>query len=192
MPSFIDRSFDPDYVYNTNWKENPPMGLVTKLKIGDKELAADQICKNPTAPTEDIKAVMVLDQIHWQGGNSDPIAISGLISVPNRQIVAALNSGSSRTDTGVTCQFVVFDYDYDASKEAPKYFKSFHTNDTDIKGRVQPGSLMIRHEPVLADGMPVTYYIQFGFKPVEQLAQDLHHAVSASGNMVAPWGPRTG
>ncbi len=192
MPNPINRSFDPDCVYNGNWRENPPMGFVTKLKVGDKTLAADQICKKPTTPTEDIKVVLVMDEIQWQGGNADAISVSGLISVPNRQMIAELTSSSSRTDTSVMCQFVVFDYDYSASAESPKYFESFHTNNTDIKGRIQPGSLRVRHEPVLAEGMPVTYYIQFGFKPVEQLAQDLHYAVRAGGNLVAPWGPRTG
>jgi hypothetical protein len=76
--------------YNFKKDKQTTVGFITKLNLGATALAADQTCKDPTNPSQDIKVIAVLSDVLWETGVTDAIYFSGQLSVANRQSIAQL------------------------------------------------------------------------------------------------------
>lgn len=189
MPTF-HRSLDIYQGYNYKKDKQTSVGYVTKIKIGDVELAADQTCKDPMNPTTDLKVVAVLSDALWETGVTDALYLTGQISVPNRQGVALMVI-SDLTKVEVIMQFTVYEYDLGAKK----YFKSFHANDTDLKGLVEKrGSdlnVSVAEEASEEIQSPPNFSFSIGIKPQPE-AQALHIATSDTNKITKSWGLKLG
>ncbi|HEX2572922.1 MAG TPA: hypothetical protein VH877_25445 [Polyangia bacterium] len=176
--------------YNYKKDKQTPVGFLTKIKVGDKELAVDQTVKNPVTPTEDLKCVAVLSDVLWETGVTDAVYLSGQLSVINKQDVALL-ALTDLTKVDVTYQFTVFAYD----PVAKAYFKAFHSNDTDMNGilekRGEDLNISVSEDPSTEVQSPENYAFQVGIKP-QPSAQALHIATSSTKNVVKSWGLKVG
>lgn len=115
--------------YDFNKDEQATVGFITTMKIGGKELKANQTVKDPLAPTSDLAVVAVISDASWDTGPTDTVYLSGQISTTNKQVVAML-ALSDLAKVEVTFKFTIYEYDPVAST----YYKCFHTDDKDLTG----------------------------------------------------------
>jgi len=185
MPS-LHKSLDIYQGYNYKKDKQTPVGFITKMKIGEQDMTADQTCKDPTNPTADIKAVAVLSGIMWELGVTDPVQFAGQITTGNKQNIALLVI-NNLTNIEVTFQYSVYDYDL----VAKKYFLAFHSNNADMKGLVEKLgedlNVSVSDEPSVEVASPANYAFRIGVKPQPQ-AQQLHVATGDQKNVVKSWG----
>lgn len=189
MPQFT-RNLDVYQGYNYKKDKQTPTGYLTKLTVGGTALAVDQTCKDPTAATTDLKCVAVLNNVLWETGITDAVYLSGQISVTNRQNIAQLVY-LSLTTVEVLFQFTVYEYD----PLAKKYFMSFHSNATDMKGilekRGEDLNVSVADTPSTEVQSPENYTMQIGIKP-QPTAQSLHIATGDQKTVVKAWGLTVG
>jgi len=169
MPTF-QKSCDIYQGYNFKKDVQTPVGFITALKIGDTELSADQTCKDPMSPEDDLKVVAVLSGSLWELGVTDALYFSGQLSVGNKQKVQMLTY-KDLTKVDTTCTFTV--YDYDPVQKA--YFKCKLPTD-DASTEVQS---------------PENYAFQIGIKP-QPSAQQITIATSFTDKVVKAWGLTVG
>jgi hypothetical protein len=191
MPEFR-KVLDIYQGYNFKKDKQTPVGFITKLKLGDKELKADQTCKNPTKPDEDVKAVAVLSDVLWETGVTDAVYFSGQVSVENKQFIQEL---IYNTMTNVICEFQFSVYEYDPAQDKKKYYLCFHSNNTDMKGllekRGEELNLTVADDPSAQVQSPLNYAFQTGVKPQPD-AQVLQVAVGDGKNFTKAWGLKIG
>jgi hypothetical protein len=191
MPEFR-KILDVYQGYNFKKDKQTAVGFVTKLKFGETELKADQTCKNPTKPEEDLKVVAVLSDILWETGITDAIYFSGQVSVQNKQDIQAL---IYKTMTDVLCEFQFSVFDYDPAPDKKKYYLCFHSNNKDMKGLIEKKgedlNLTVADDASTQVQSPLNYAFQTGIKPQPE-AQDLQVAVGDSKNFTKAWGLKLG
>lgn len=189
MPSFR-RTLDVYQGYNYKKDKQTPVGFITKLKLGETTLTADQTCKDPTNPTTDLKAVAVLSDIQWDTGVTDAIYFAGQVSVTNKQNILTLVY-TSMTNVLAEFQFSVYDYD----PLAKKYFLAFHSNNTDMKGILEKNgeelNLAVADDASTQVQSPENYAATTGIKP-QPSAQALQVAVGDGKNFAKAWGLTVG
>lgn len=186
----IDRACDIYQGYNFKKDVQSTVGFLTSIKVGDKELTADQACKDPESPTDDLKVVAVLNQSNWATGVTDPLYFSGQISPANKQEVAMLVL-NDLTKVEVVAQFNVYEYDL----VEKKYFKSFHTDDTDMNGLVEKSGedlvIGVANDASSEVESPENFAFWVGVKP-QASAQSIHIATSATAKVAKGWGLQVG
>src|SRR4051812_944577 len=94
--------------YNFKRDVHTRVGYITKLKLGDTEITADQKCKDPTE--QDVAAVAVLRDVAWPTGVTDALYFAGQVSIASKQAIAQLVY-STLVDIKIEYQFKVFEYD---------------------------------------------------------------------------------
>jgi hypothetical protein len=185
MPEFR-KVLDVYQGFNYKKDKQTPVGFITKLKLGETDLAADLACKDPTNPTSEIKAVAVLGDVLWETGVTDAVYFTGQVSVDNKQSIAVLVY-TSMTNVLAEFQFSVYDYD----PKAKKYYLAFHSNSTDMKGilekRGEELNLNVADDPSTQVQSPINYTFSTGIKP-QPSAQDLQVAVGDGKNFAKAWG----
>ncbi|NLE87861.1 MAG: hypothetical protein GX607_15850 [Myxococcales bacterium] len=171
--------------YNYKKDRQTPVGFITSLKIGDKDLAADQTVKDPLNPEDDLKVVAVLSGALWQLGPTDALYFSGQVSVASKQRCQELLF-KSLTKVEVVFQFSVYDYD----PIAKKYFKCL-TVDADMKGILEKNgddlNLALAEDKSTEVQSPENYAFQIGIKPQPE-SQNITVAVADQKNIVKGWG----
>jgi hypothetical protein len=176
--------------FNFKKDKQGPVGFITKIKVGGKDLKADMNCKDPTNPKQDLKAIAVMDDVQWDMGLTDAVYLSGRLSAENRQTVAQLVI-NDLTDIETVFQFSVYDYD----PVAKKYYLAFHTNKTDVKGLLEKRgddlNVQVGDDPATEVQSPINYHFTIGIKP-QPLAQTLHVAVADQKPVVKAWGLKLG
>jgi hypothetical protein len=172
--------------FNYKKDKQTPVGFLTKLKLGDKDLKADLTCKDPTNPTQDLKVVAVLRDILWETGVTDAVYLTGQVSMNNKQEISLLVY-TSMTNVDSEFQFSVYDYD----PVAKQYFLCFHSNKKDMKGilekRGEDLNLSVADDQAAEVQSPINYTFNTGIKPQPQ-AQDLQVAVGNGKNFAKAWG----
>lgn len=163
------------------------IGHITSLKIGDKEFKKDLAVTLPTKIKGDkVKVVGVISNIYWEGGHSDPIMFDCRVSSDNKESSALLQH-QELSDTKVVYSFVVYDYD----PKEKRFYPSFHTNETDLKGMVAKsgGELDLAIDMDQASDVvsPKNYSLILGVMPTEE-EQAVHYAVNLSAKFVKKWG----
>jgi len=189
MPEYR-RSLDVYQGYNYKKDKQTSVGFITKMKIGDTDLTADQTCKDPTNPTQDLKVMAVLSGVLWETGVTDAVYFSGQISTPNRQNVALMVI-TNLTNIVTVFQFSVYDYD----PLAKKYFLAFQSNGTDMNGLIEKRgedlNLSVADDVSTEVQSPENYAFQIGVKP-QASAQALHISTADQKNVVKSWGLKVG
>ncbi len=185
MPVFR-RVLDAYQGYNFKKDKQTPVGFITKLAIGDSDIAADQFCKDPTHPVTDLKVVAVLTDVLWEVGVTDAVYFSGQVSTASKQAISLLVY-SALVNIDVTFQFAVYEYD----PLAKKYFLSFHSNGNDMKGllekRGEELNLSVSDDASTEVQSPQNYAFAIGIKPKPE-AQVLQVATGDQKNVVKAWG----
>jgi hypothetical protein len=185
MPQFR-KQCDVYQGYNFKKDQQGTVGFITKLTVGGVTFNADQTCKNPLKPTDDLKIVAVASDVLWELGVTDAVYLTGQLSVYNRQNIMDLVI-NNMTSIEVSFQFIVFDYD----PVAKAYFKCFHCNDKDMKGILEKKgkdlNLTITEEASTDIQSPENYTFNVGVKP-QPSAQALTIASSSKKNVVKSWG----
>lgn len=185
MPEFR-KQCDIYQGYNFKKDKQQVVGFITSLTIGGTALAVDTTCKDPTNPTSDLKVVAVCSDVLWELGVTDAVYFTGQVSVYNRQTLANMVI-NSLTNIEVVYKFIVYDYD----PVAKVYFKTFHCNDTDMKGVLEKKgddlNLTIAEQPSTEVQSPENYTLTTGIKPQPE-AQSLTVCTSSTKNVVKSWG----
>jgi hypothetical protein len=187
MPQFA-RSLDVYQGFNFKKDKQAPVGFVTKLKVGEHELAADQeTIRDPEQPDKALgtKVVGVLNHFLWETGYTDAMYMSLQISTGNKQMVAAALMGTwSNVEVGFS--YVV--YEYDPLKK--KYFKSSYA-DAELKGILEKNgdslNLSVADDPSNEVQSPKNFTLQVGIKP-QTLEQMVNMATGTGKNLSKIWG----
>jgi len=189
MPTFA-RACDVYQGYNFKKDKQSTVGFLLSIKIGDTTLTADQTCKDPTAPTTDVKCVAVLNHFLWETGVTDAIYFSGQVTVTNKQSVSLLTY-TDLSKVEAVFQFSVYEYD----PAAKVYYLSCHSNSTDMKGIIEKNgselNLSVADDPSTEVQSPLNFAFQVGIKP-QPSAQNINLATSQSGKIVKSWGLAVG
>ncbi len=189
MPQF-SRSLDIYQGFNFKKDKQGNVGFLNTFKIGGKELKADlETIKNPEKPTEDLKAVAVLNQYLWETGATDSMYLSGQISTENRQTLAMLIMSDL---TNIEVQFSYTIYQYDPLDK--KYYKSnFHKSA--LLGLVEKSGeelkLMVADDPDEEVHSPQNFSFQIGIKP-QPKEQQVTLASAPQMKVEKKWGFKSG
>lgn len=183
-----NRPLDIYQGFNYNKDLQTPVGFITALKIGTESLTADLTCKNPTNSTQNLMAVAVLNHAYWGCGVTDPILLSGQVSVTNRQKIAMLVLEGL---TNITVEFQYSVYDYDPADDKSKYYLAFHSNSTTMKGLLElqgPDlNISVGDDRATEVQSPINYPMTIGIAPQPE-AQSIHIAVADGKNVAKAWG----
>jgi hypothetical protein len=187
MPQFA-RSLDVYQGFNFKKDKQAPVGYITKLKVGDVELKADQeSIKDPEQPDKALanKVVGVLNHYLWETGITDAMYFSAQISTTNKQTVSAALLG---TWSNVEVSFTYTIYEYDPAQK--KYFKSNYI-DKELKGILEKNgedlNLTVADDPSHEVQSPKNFTLQVGIKPAT-LEQTVNMATGSGKNLVKQWG----
>jgi hypothetical protein len=187
MPQFA-RSLDVYQGFNFKKDKQAPVGYITKLKVGDVDLVADQeSIKDPEQPDKALahKVVAVLNHYLWETGITDAMYFSAQISTSNKQTISAALLG---TWANVEVQFTYTIYEYDP--HAKKYFKS-NFIDAELKGILEKNgddlNLSVADEESREVQSPKNFTLQVGIKP-QTLEQTVNLATGSGKNIVKQWG----
>jgi hypothetical protein len=166
------------------------VGFITKLTIGGVDFTADQTCKNPLKPTEDLEVVGVASDVLWELGVTDAVYLTAQLSVLNRQSVMGLLI-DSMPHIETVFKFMVFEYD----PVAKAYFKCFDGASADLKGLLEKKgedlNLAVSEQPSTEVQSPENYTMNIGVKP-QPSAQTMTVASSSQQNVVKAWGLAVG
>lgn len=181
----LDLNLDVYQGYNFKKSEQSSCGFVTKMKIGDKEITADQSVKNIVDPEKELLVVGVLGNVLWHTGVTDPILLDMQISLTNKQNIKLLML-KEMVKIDVTFQFICFEFDCDKNQ----FFPAFHANDTDLAGIVHKdqGKLMlaVNDDPSTTVKQPQNFRMVLKIEPTKE--QTLHVATSVPGKIGKQWG----
>lgn len=187
MPQFA-RSLDIYQGFNFKKDKQVSVGFITKLKVGDIDLLADQeSIKDPEQPGQnlDTKVVGVLSHYLWETGVTDGIYLSGQISVTNKMSVASALLG---TWANIEVKFQYRLYEYDPIVK--KYFKS-NFSDKELMGILEKNgddlNLSVADDPSTEVQSPKNFTLQVGIKP-QTVEQSLNLATGSGKNIVKQWG----
>lgn len=187
MPQFA-RALDIYQGFNFKKDKQAPVGYITKLKVGDNELKADQeTIKDPEQPDKPLKnkVVGVLNHYLWETGVTDAMYFSAQVSTSNKQTVAAALLGTW-SNVEVVFSYTVYEYD----PLAKKYFKSNYI-DKDLKGILEKNgdelNLSIADDPSTEVQSPKNFTLQVGIKPQTE-EQTVNIATGSGKNLTKQWG----
>jgi hypothetical protein len=187
MPQFA-RSLDVYQGFNFKKDKQAPVGYITKLKLGDIELKADQeTILDPEQPGQALstKVVGVLSHYLWETGITDGMYVSAQISVGNKQVVASALLGTW-ANIEVIFQYTVYEYD----PIAKKYYKS-NFADAELKGVLEKNgddlNLSVADDPSTEVQSPKNFTLQVGIKP-QTLQQSVNLATGSGKQLVKQWG----
>jgi hypothetical protein len=186
MPSF-SRSLDIYQGFNFKKDKQTPVGFVTKLKLGDVELAADQqSVKDPEQPGQNLSGVVgVISHYMWETGTTDGMYLSMQISVKNKTDLSA-KLLTDWTNMEVVFAYVIYEYD----PVEKKYFKSNWT-EPELQGILEKNgddlNLTVADNPSNEVQSPKNFTLQAGIKP-QTVEQTVNMATGFNKNVSKIWG----
>jgi len=187
MPQYA-KSLDIYQGFNFKKDKQTSVGYITKLKVGDVELAADQTTiKDPEQPGADLgtKVVGVLSHYLWETGTTDAMYLSAQISTANKQSLSA-KLLTDWTNMEVSFTYVVYEYD----PREKKYFKSNHL-DAELQGILEKNgndlNLTVADDASREVQSPENFTLQIGIKP-QTKEQVVHMATGVGKNLSKQWG----
>lgn len=162
------------------------IGYITEMKVGDTDFSKKFECADPCSDSGTVKAVGVLRRCNWDLGKTDPLVFVGQVTGDTKKKVELLTQ-KDMVSIEVKFKFVVYAFDNDANK----YYKCFHCNDAELKGKIaKSGENLILDVGDVADPRvpkPENYRFHIQIDPADD-AQDLHRAVSDSDKFARQWG----
>jgi hypothetical protein len=172
--------------FNFQKDEQILVGHIVSCKVGETEFDADLNISNPEATSELVKVFGVVSGIYWNGGYADPVQFSCQVSNANKVKISTLTH-KDLANTEVLFKFNIYDYD----PKEKKYYKCFHTNDTDLEGLVEKSggelSMAIDMDQSMEVVSPKNFNFNLGVMPQDR-DMAIHVAVSVSDKFVKKWG----
>lgn len=164
------------------------VGHIVSCEVGGTAFDSDLQVQDPEAEPDTFVGVFgIVSGIYWAGGYAEPIQFSCQVSNANKVKIATLTH-QSLVDTGVTFKFNIYDYD----PKEKKYYKCFHTDDTDVNGLVlkSGGSLAMNIDMDQSTEVvnPKNFTFSLGIMPQDEASMDLHVATSLNDKFVKKWG----
>lgn len=183
--------------FNFNMDSKKPIGHLTKLTLGTKELTPNLELQSPEnfqngnsgiAVTVAQKSVGAITAIRWDGGYADPITLTCQVNAANKQEMAMLIH-AGLNNTACKFQFCVYEYDYDNS--TPAYYKSFFC-EAELNGLVEKNhgtlEIEINPEPSEVVTSPRNFELYLSILPQDAATQTIKYAVSKDAEIVKGWG----
>ena len=181
-----DRACDVYQGFNYRKDKVTTVGFINSLKVGDKEIKSDLVCKTPTDPGTDLKVAGVMSDVSWGLGVTDGVYINAQVSQANRQAVQELLY-TDLANVAVEIEVTVYEYD----PVAKKYYKGMHSEDTKLNGMLEKNgstvALDVSTQASKEVEYPENYAFYIGVKPKEE-AQTLTVQVSDTGKVAKQWG----
>lgn len=174
--------------FNFSKNKNTRVGFINSLQIGSvKEMKSDIKVADPMNPNGgEFSVHAVLHEASWGLQQTGPLKFAGQIGTDNKKSIDIAKE-NSMTKIDTIFQFCVYEYD----RSAKKYYKAFHSDDRDMKGRIEKNgdelNLSIGDVPWTGVLRPENYSFEISIVP-ESVEQDLHMAVSERFKVVRKWG----
>jgi hypothetical protein len=172
--------------FNFQKDEQHMVGHLVSCKIGDTELKADLNVTDPEDTASRVKVFGVMSGIYWNGGLAEAVQLACQVSNDNKVEIATLTH-KSLSNTEVVMKFNVYDYDPDEKV----YYKCFHTKDAELTGLIEKSggdlNLGIDTDQSAEVMSPKNFAFSLSVMP-EDIAQEIHVAVSSTGKFVKAWG----
>lgn len=187
-PANAESSYSSSVRQGFNFEKDAQIcvGFVNYLKIADQMLAQDLNVTDPQNVSNRLKVFGVLSSIYWNGGYADPVQFSCQVTTDNKNILATLVH-KTLSNTEIEFAFTVYDFD----PKQKKYYKAFHTDGVTLKGLIlKSGGELAMAIDNNASGevvSPKNYTFMLGVMP-QDVAQQIHIAVSVSDKFVKTWG----
>jgi hypothetical protein len=188
MPTF-SRACDVYQGYNYKKDQQTTVGFITKMKIGDTDLDANQEVSDLSNPKSTVKVVSVLSGFDWQTGVTDAVYFSGQIATSNKQKVALL-ALTDMVKVTVVFNMVVWEFD----PIAEKYYKAASV-DSDLNGILEKNgsdlNVAVANDPSTEVQSPLNFSFTIGIKP-QPSAQKINLATGDQKSVVKAWGLKVG
>lgn len=172
--------------FNFQKDQQPVVGHINTLKIGDQEIKADLNVTDPEDVAKTVTVVGIANSIYWAGGYADPVQFSCQVSTASKKLLATLQH-KSLSNTEVVFKFTIYEYD----PTAKKYYKCFHTEGKDVNGLIYKsgGSLAMNMytEESREIPSPKNYTFALGVMPQDK-DMALQMAVSVTDKFAKKWG----
>ena len=172
--------------FNFQKDEQILVGHLNTITIGGDPLVADLNITNPEESSALVKVVGIISGIYWSGGYADPVQINCQVSNANKVTIATLTH-KSLSNTEVIFKFNIYDYD----PKEKKYYKCFHSGDTDLNGLVEKSggelAISIDMDQSMEIVSPKNFGFSIGIMPQDQ-DMGIHIATSVSAKFVKKWG----
>jgi hypothetical protein len=172
--------------FNFQKDEQILVGHIVSCKVGDTQFDADLNISNPEDASQLVKVFGIVSGIFWNGGYADAVQFSCQVSNANKVKISTLTH-KSLANTEVAFKFNIYDYD----PKEKKYYKCFHTNDTDLEGLVEKTggelSMSIDMDQSMEVVSPKNFNFNLGVMP-QDIAMEIHLAVSVTDKFVKKWG----
>ncbi|MEW5804190.1 MAG: hypothetical protein AB1847_19005 [bacterium] len=175
--------------FNFEKDQQPLVGHINTLKIGDQELKSDLQLTDPldVSKVPLLTVFGVVNSIYWAGGYSDPVQFSCQVSTANKNLLATLQH-KKLSNTEVIFSFTIYDYD----PTAKKYYKCFHTDGKPLEGLIYKsgGSLAMNMytEQSMEVPSPKNYTFALGVMPKDKDDMAIQVAISETDKFAKKWG----
>jgi len=171
------------------------LGYINAIRIGESELKSDLSVTDPEDISNTVKVFGIVSFIYWKGGYADPIQFSSHVSAENKKLIASLVH-LTLENTNIEFDFTIYSYD----PKEKKYIKSFHSNQTFLRGLIYKSGGELHMAVDMDESMevrsPKNYMFTIGIMPQDeqetQDEQEIHIAVSVSDKFVKKWGVNVG
>ncbi|MFO0580130.1 MAG: hypothetical protein U1A78_39660 [Polyangia bacterium] len=193
----FDKRLSPEQAINFKPSNKAAFGFMPSLTLGGTGVTVANInAKDPTVaappggetaatPT----AVGLLTHVRWDLGATDPIVISGLITIATKQILVGLLYASL---TDISVSFGVRVFEYDPVAQTKIYYACFDSGTTPLVGKLQKSGdreLAIEIDDNEELSIQDNSFYQFSMKIVPAKANQIITLASKSlGGITKIWG----
>ena len=190
---FIDsgQQYDCSAEQAMNFKQNfiAHTGVINYLSIGTTELKADLHLVNPTDVTspQGLTAVGVLSNLFYDGGATQPLRFSFLVSLENQQNIMTMVTGDM-PNKDIRIGFTVYYYDF-ATKG---WYTAFWTKNSTLTGTItrqdQSLGLSVDEYPYTQIPAPELFSIGLSVDPTPGVVQSIYWQNSSTAKATIHWG----
>ncbi len=183
-------NLDCDYKQGFEFRKDQEVqvGFLLTLSVGGKSMGTGFKVTDPTSSDSKFEAVAVLRKCSWAMGKTEPLQFVGQVSAKTKKEIDLL---LEKDMVSVEVKFKYCIYTYDTDKSALKYYKSFHSNDKELTGKITKSGkslqLYVNTDKDTGVAKPENYKFGIVIDPGDE-KQDLHRAVSCSDKFVREWG----
>jgi hypothetical protein len=183
----LSYSCDVSQGFNFQGDFQKPVGHINTLSIAGNLLAEDLTIPDPENwSAETTNVVGVVSDLYWEGGYADSVQFTCQVSNANKNTLAAFEH-SAMSDILVEFSFTIYDF----SPEDKKYYQCLHTGGQTLNGSVEKSkgvfSMDIDTEESVEVAAPRNFSFSLGVMP-QDIAQEIHLAMSAGDKLVKRWG----
>ncbi len=181
----VNKVCDVEHAFAPRPDRHPCIGLITKLTLGDHKAKTGFQVPNPENAGRMRRCVAVVESVAWDG---TPLGkINFVARVPGTLKEAALRTLKGSEPIEGSMQFRIWEWDSDVKD----YYRSFASAGLDVSFETSGLDIDISEDHEYDVPTPENYEFAIGLTPPDD-AQQLHVAVSKTGEIVKQWGTAQG